>query len=117
VLSLILAYRHINRQKYALSKDPWLASAMEKGISIQGSHPASACDILRPLSQTSACPTSGALAAMALDKSEFPADGVGSPALRENEKSVQRYDTDVQQMCDEDSEGMRTWKRLVVEYR
>lgn len=120
-LSLILAYRYFNRQKYVADlRNPWLGSAMEKGLSVQGSHPASACDILKPLSQTNSCPTSGALAAMALGTSNEisnTSDGVGASTITlGNGESIQRYDG-VQRMSDEDSEGVRTWKRLVVEYR
>lgn len=131
VLSLILTYRYIihRRQKHMdanlkQDQDSWLQSAlMEKGdSSFQHFHPASACDILRPLSQTSSCPTSGALAAMALgsqsESLKSTSNSTVPPLLTlEDGGSVHRSDKSVEQMSDEDSEGVRTWKRVVIEYR
>ena len=133
VLSLILTYRYINhrRQKHMdanlrQDQDSWLQSAlMEKGDpSFQNSHPASACDILRPLSQTSSCPTSGTLAAMALGNQaqimSSTSEAATSPflALRDGgDSGTHQSDKSVHYMSGEDSEGVRTWKRVVVEYR
>ena len=132
VLSLILTYRYFRRrqrQEHLMDanirqdQNAWIHSALEKGDpSFQSSFPASACDILRPLSQTSSCPTSGALAAMALGhQNEHLRQSSGpimssNPAL-ETGQSVSKSDKLVQQMSDEDSEGMRTWKRVVVQYK
>lgn len=105
-------------------QDSWLNSAlMEKGDpSFLGSHPASACDILRPLSQTSSCPSSGALAAMALQNqnpvSKSPLDGaLSSDLVPAKGGSLQQINGTVQHMCDQDLEGVRTWKRVIVNYR
>jgi len=134
LLSLILAYRYIKnrhrRQEYMITADfkqekgsRFQSTSMETGsIVSQDSRPFSACDILRPLSQTNSFPTSGTLAAIALGKqserSASISDGsVAETSMPEAGAMVQKCDKLVQQMREEDSEGVRTWKRVVVEYR
>lgn len=131
VLSLILTYRYFcrRRQKHPMNnlrqdQNAWIHSAlMEKGDpSFQPSHQVSACDILRPLSQTSDCPTSGALAAMALRHQNEHPNPSSSPIMSStcplgDGQSVIKSDKLVQQMSNEDSEGPRTWKRVVVQYK
>ncbi|KAJ5421014.1 hypothetical protein N7465_003533 [Penicillium sp. CMV-2018d] len=102
----------------------WLQSIMEKGnIVSSASRPPSACDILQPLSHTSLLPSSGALAAQAREQqSERLASTASRPTSSESFSSeageeVQKRNETTQQMCDEDDEGVRTWKRVVVEYR
>ena len=105
-------------------QDFWLQSIMEKGnIVSSASRPPSACDILQPLSHTSLLPSSGALAAQAREQqSERLASTASRPTSSESFSSeageeVQKRNETTQQMCDEDDEGVRTWKRVVVEYR
>lgn len=137
LLSLILIHRYIkyrrlrqtniiptsgfNQEKH---QDFWLQSIMEKGnIVSSASRPPSACDILQPLSHTCLLPSSGALAAQAREQqSEKLALTPGSPTSSKASSSdageeVQKRNETIQQMCDEDDEGVRTWKRVVVEYR
>jgi hypothetical protein len=134
LLSLIVIYQYIkNRRRrqesittanFQPDKAPWFQStSMEEGSLVSyDSFPVSACDILRPLSQTSPFPTSGTLAAIALAKqnersasiSNSPVTGTSTP---ETSGMVRKCVKMVQQMCEEDSEGVRTWKRVVVEYR
>ncbi|KAI2689921.1 hypothetical protein CBS147333_5294 [Penicillium roqueforti] len=127
LLTLILLHRYIKyrrmRQAHITStsgfkeknQDVWLQStAMEKGnILSPGSHP-SACDILQPLSRTSLLPSSGALAARAREQQSGSA---ASSMASSPDCEVQKHIESTQQMCDEDAGGVRTWKRLVVEYR
>jgi hypothetical protein len=134
LLSLILTYRYIkNRrrsQEYMIPADfqpekaPWLQSTSmeEGGLIFQNSHPVSACDILRPLSQTSPFPNSGTLAAIALEKQSKRSASISNQAATatatpDTSGMVQECDKLVQQMREEDFEGVRTWKRVVLEYR
>ncbi|KAJ5301359.1 hypothetical protein N7508_006222 [Penicillium antarcticum] len=84
--------------------------------------PASACDILRPLSQSGPFPSSGALAAQAREQqnvnSSLEIDDITSPSATSPETMgrAQKCNESVQQMREEDAEGVRTWKRVVVEY-
>ncbi|KAJ5826795.1 hypothetical protein N7447_003558 [Penicillium robsamsonii] len=105
-------------------QDFWLQSiTMEKGkIVSPGLLAPSACDILQPLSHTSLLPSSGTLAAQARQlQSEGSAIEASSPAfpqasLPASGEEVQKRNESVQQMSEEDVEGGRTWKRVVVEY-
>lgn len=134
--SIILIYRYIIHRRISKNmdmiktdpkkdqEDSWLQSAlMEKGDpSFLGSHPASARDILRPLSQTSSCPSSGALAAMALQNKNpvsksLSDNAISSDLVPEKGGSLQEKNGIIQHMCDQDSEGVRTWKRVIVNYR
>lgn len=102
---------------------------MEKGTKPNTSPPATACDVLRPLSSTGEFPTSGAVAAHAREQmatggkspsSSSSATQAGSPSQsatsNESADAVQRRKETVQQMREEDSNGVRTWRRLIVEY-
>lgn len=97
---------------------------MEKGDIIStDSRPPSACDILQPLSHTSLLPSSGDLAAQAREQQSVKsASAPSSPASSKASspdagEEVQKRSESTQQMCEEDAEGLRTWKRVVVEYR
>lgn len=110
--------------------------SMEKGTTSPSTSPppppASACEVLQPLSQSGAFPSSGAVAARAREQMQtgkaspsFPGTSPSpssspSPALKEFEKgdngSVQKRNELVQQMREVDAEGVRTWRRVVVEY-
>ncbi|KAJ5167024.1 uncharacterized protein N7482_005805 [Penicillium canariense] len=111
--------------------DPWSQiTAMEKGKASPPSTvppPASACDVLRPLSQSGAFPSSGAVAARAREQMQAGKASPSSPETsatqtRSTEASseaggpVQRHSELVQQMCEVDADGVRTWRRLIVEY-
>ncbi|CAG8046953.1 unnamed protein product [Penicillium nalgiovense] len=123
LLSLILIHRYIKHRHLKAhtiptsdfkqnEQDFWLQSTMEKGdIISSASCPLSACDILQPLSHTSLLPSSGVLAAQVREQQSASSNA----SLPDTE--VQKCDESVQQMCDEDTEGVRTWKRVVVEYR
>ncbi|KAF7717455.1 Uncharacterized protein PECH_000497 [Penicillium ucsense] len=91
----------------------------------------SACDILKPLSQDGVFPSSGAVAAQALKlkatekaspSSPQPETETSPPARMEPDlsheigSSLQERSEVVQQMCEEDQNGVRTWRRLVMEY-
>ncbi|KAJ5852446.1 uncharacterized protein N7529_011831 [Penicillium soppii] len=134
LLSLILTYRYIKHrrrtQKYMTTadckheKNPWLQSInMETGVpALQDPPPFSACDILRPLSQTSPFPNSGTLAAIAMQRqNEISITTSNNPltetSMPEAGAIVQKCDKLVQKMHEEGSEGVRTWKRVIVEYR
>ncbi|KAJ5135483.1 uncharacterized protein N7515_004761 [Penicillium bovifimosum] len=133
LLGLILVYRSIKqcrRTRHALvckakqqhqERNPWCDSVrMEKGeIASVGSRPLTACDILRPLSQTSCLPSSGVLAAKAREEqSRRLASGESVPASCVGESdSVQKCNAITGQMHEEGVDGVRTWKRVVVEYR
>lgn len=94
--------------------------------------PSTARDVLRPLSQTSSFPSSGSIvAAMHEQKQSAPGNAVNdrpsessgssqSPTDAATSEttgsSVQKRSEVVQQMRDVDDEGVRTWRRLIVEY-
>ncbi|KAJ5793761.1 hypothetical protein N7457_000360 [Penicillium paradoxum] len=136
LLSLVLIHRYIkyrcrrahlpvlDTKQDVENKDqsPWLASTMEKGdIATFSSLPLSACDILRPLSHTIPLPSSGALAAMAREEQARRLPSGSNPAstdaLPVADESVHKHNESIEQMRHEDIEGVRTWKRVVVEYR
>ncbi|KAJ5511808.1 hypothetical protein LT330_003571 [Penicillium expansum] len=138
LLGLIFIHRYIKnrhlRQTHIIptsefyqeqeEQDFYLQSIMEKGtITSSASHFPSACDILQPLSLTCLLPSSGALAAQAREQqSERSALTASSPASSQASspdasEEVQKRNETTQQMSNEDSEGVRTWKRVVVEYR
>lgn len=137
LLGLIFIHRYIKYRRrrqtniiptsafdQAKEQDFWLQSIMEKGnIVSSASCSPSACDILQPLSHTSLLPSSGALAAQARElQSERLASAASSPTSSKASSSdtgeeVQKRNETIQQICDEDDEGVRTWKRVVVEYR
>ncbi|KAJ5588428.1 hypothetical protein N7537_011106 [Penicillium hordei] len=134
LLGLIFIHRYIKYRRlrqtniiptsdFKQEQDFWLQSIMEKGnIVSSASRPPSACDILQPLSHTSFLPSSGALAAQAREQqSERLALAESSPTSSKASSSgaaeeVQKRNETIQQMCEEDDEGVRTWKRVVVEY-
>lgn len=88
----------------------------------------SACDVLKPLSQNGNFPSSGAVAARAREQMENSGNNSPSTAAtvatqpRSGSEgdaatgSVQRRNESVQQMREVDVNGVRTWRRLVVEY-
>lgn len=100
--------------------------------------PATACDVLKPLSQSGAFPSSGAVAARARELMQMQT-GKASPsspgiddtvmakvmarALGESEGgssetcgSVQKRGESVLEMREVDGDGVRTWRRVVAEY-
>ncbi|EPS25212.1 hypothetical protein PDE_00144 [Penicillium oxalicum 114-2] len=108
------------------------AMDMEKG---NLDHPAiadipplpSARDILRPLSQDGIFLSSGAVAAQALklmqtDKASpsspetSPPLHLGSDQRDQIGATVQKCSEVVQQICEKDGDGVRTWRRVVMEY-
>ncbi|KAJ5359599.1 uncharacterized protein N7496_012012 [Penicillium cataractarum] len=98
--------------------------------------PATACDVLQPLSQSGAFPSSGAVAARARELMQTGKASPSSPgmdetvmamvmarALGESEEGwsetcgpVQKRGESVLEMRDVDSDGVRTWRRVVAEY-
>lgn len=88
--------------------------------------PASACEVLKPLSQSGAFPSSGAVAARAREQMQTgkasPSSPAPSPVLAGAEDSspaggsVQKRSESVQQMHKVDADGVRTWRRVVTEY-
>lgn len=129
-----IKYRHLKQahtiptsefKQEQREQDVWLQSiTMEKGDIIStDSRPPSACDILQPLSHTSLLPSSGDLAAQAREQQSVKsASAPSSPASSKASspdagEEVQKRSESTQQMCEEDAEGLRTWKRVVVEYR
>ncbi|KAF3013848.1 hypothetical protein E8E15_003077 [Penicillium rubens] len=123
LLSLILIHRYIKHRRLRAhtipssdfkqkEQDFWLQSTMEKGELIPSASGAlSACDILQPLSHTSLLPSSGVLAAQVREQ-QGASSNTSLP-----DAEVQKCNESIQQMCDEDTEGVRAWKRVVVEYR
>ncbi|KAJ5391762.1 hypothetical protein N7509_007252 [Penicillium cosmopolitanum] len=132
-----LAIQHLKRIcKSAPQSGPWYQmSNMEKATSKSASPPpppaASACDVLKPLSHNSNYPSSGVVAARAREQMEnsgksspvVPAATVATQPRSGSEGdaatgsgSVQRRNESVQQMREVDDSGVRTWRRLVVEY-
>ncbi|KAJ5676957.1 uncharacterized protein N7477_002590 [Penicillium maclennaniae] len=131
ILGLFLAVHYIRRRHqahfvYLDELDLWSPScAMEKALIKSHSSP-SACDILIPLSRNGTFPSSGAVAAMAREqmqnadacspgasKAEIPTQDEQSDS--EASGSVQRRES-AQQMQEADTSGVRTWRRLIVEY-
>ncbi|KAG0154837.1 hypothetical protein PDIDSM_408 [Penicillium digitatum] len=104
-------------------QDLWLQSIMEKRTIISpASHSPSACEILQPLSHSCLLPSSGALAAQAREQqSKRLASTASNPTSLEasspDASEVQKCNESIQQMSDEHADGVRTWKRVVVEYR
>lgn len=138
-LCLILAIHHIKkhrRQSFSLKShpDPWSeVSQMEKAKPSSNSTPPSpsACDVLKPLSGDSGLPSSGEIAAKVREQGDQPGKEVGttgSPKVTEANSishsgsrtevpsSVQKRSESVQQMHEIDADGVRTWKRVIVEY-
>lgn len=123
-----IRHRHQQAQLEAHVEEsgPWSPSFdMEKAMIKSNSSP-SACDVLTPLSRNGNFPSSGAVAAMAREQMQNA--GAGSspsgPSKAEDPTrceeiqasgSVQRRSESVHQMHEADANGMRTWKRLIVE--
>ena len=101
---LLLLHRISRRAQPHLARHPDQMDSMEKGTTSPSSSPppppASACDVLIPLSQSGAFPS--------LKELE------GGDNLLEG--SVQKRSEMVQQMREVDAEGVRTWRRVVIEY-
>ncbi|KAJ6120729.1 hypothetical protein N7523_005009 [Penicillium sp. IBT 18751x] len=132
-LGLFLAVHYIRRRHqqahlvYLDKPDLWSPSCdMEKALIKSHSSP-SACDILIPLSRNGTFPSSGAVAALAREqmqnadacspgtsKAEIPTQGEQSEQS-EASGSVQRRES-AQQIQEADTSGVRTWRRLIVEY-
>lgn len=109
--------------------DSWTQSSiMEKAKSNNETPPpATACDVLNPLSSNGAFPSSGAVAARAREQmaaagnssnSSSPTTQVSSPsqAGSDTAQAVQKRSETVQELREEDADGVRTWRRLIVEY-
>lgn len=85
-----------------------------------------ASDVLKPFSQVSGFPTSGALAARA--REQLHNDHVGSPASSHSVTAtgsgsgesalspVQKRSETVLPMGTREGDGVRTWRRMIVEY-
>lgn len=130
-LCLFLVIQYIRRRhqqahrEHREEPDLWSPSSdMEKAMIKSHSSP-SACDILTPLSRNGTFPSSGAVAAMAREQMQNA--GACSPGTSNaeiptqcepNEASgpVQRCDESAQQIHQADTSGVRTWRRLIVEY-
>lgn len=113
-------------------------SNMEKASSKSSSTlppSATACDVLKPLSQNGNFPSSGAVAKKVREQMQMqmqkngnslsassapnatqPRSGSETHSTPSATASVQRRSESVQQMRELDGEGIRTWRRLVVEY-
>lgn len=94
--------------------------------------PASACDVLKPLSQSGAFPSSGAVAARARELMQMQVQlqtgkaSPSSPGLRAMEVmgsreggiggSVQKRSESVQEMREVDGDELRIWRRVMIEY-
>ncbi|KAJ5771323.1 uncharacterized protein N7511_003374 [Penicillium nucicola] len=123
---LVRLYIELRRQRRpvptSLDSNPWHYSNMEKSDGLfSDTLPATACDILRPLSQSGPFPSSGILAAQAREQqivsSNFEMGGFISPeTTSETVGLASKCNESVQQMREEDAEGVRFWKRVVVEY-
>ncbi|KAJ5082459.1 hypothetical protein N7532_011502 [Penicillium argentinense] len=136
IFILLLAVHHLRRHCKSPAvateqTDQWSQlSNMEKSKSADNSTspPAtSACDVLKPLSQNGNFPSSGAVAARAREQMQNggKSSPSGSPAAATQPRSetagdstgpVQKRSESVQQMREVDVNGVRTWRRLVVEY-
>ncbi|KAJ5161618.1 hypothetical protein N7492_007010 [Penicillium capsulatum] len=127
-LCLFLAIHHILRHCQH-QPTPWSQSSdMEKAKSTNESPPgATACDVLKPLSSNGTFPSSGAVAARAREQmasvanssnstSQTTQAGSPSPASSNATAAVQKRSETVQQLREEDADGVRTWQRLIVEY-
>lgn len=135
-LCLFLAIHHIIRHgKHQYTTEQphsWTQSSnMEKAQSTsQSPPPATACDVLEPLSSNGAFPTSGAVAARAHQQmasagntsnsnANSPPAQTSSPSQAGSDatKTVQKRSETIQQLHEEDADGVRTWRRLIVEYK
>lgn len=139
-ITLLLLLQRISRRAQPhLARHPDQMDGVEKGTTSPSTSPppppASACDVLKPLSQSGAFPSSGAVAARAREQMQTGKASPSSPgtspspssspnpALKELEGgdnlldgSVQKRSEMVQQMREVDVEGVRTWRRVVIEY-
>ncbi|OQE14478.1 hypothetical protein PENSTE_c035G04835 [Penicillium steckii] len=107
-----------------------MEKASSKSSSTTSPPSATACDVLKPLSQNGNFPNSGAVAnkareQMAKNGNSSPASSAAQPRSGSETQStpsasgtasVQRRSESVQQMRQVDGDGVRTWRRLVVEY-
>ena len=86
--------------------------------------PASAMDVLKPLSQGGNFPSSGTVAARAREQMQnassplsSPSSSPGTPKSESPQQgSVQKRSETVQTMYEKDDNGGRTFRRLIVEY-
>ncbi|KAJ5633941.1 hypothetical protein N7528_001783 [Penicillium herquei] len=98
------------------------ASTMEKGLANSDSPPpASAVDILRPLSQGGHFPSSGAVAARIREQMQSASPSTSPSSSPETPKSgthgpVQKRNENTRTMYEKDDDGARTFRRLIVEY-
>lgn len=134
-LSLVLVIHRIKHRCQqgsivANHPDPWIQSSkMEKADTdaCQSSTrppPASATEALEPLSRGGSVPNSGAVAAKAREQMHSAKSletSKSDPKARledgtEGNGSVQKRSESVQQMREVDGDGVRVWKRLIVEY-
>lgn len=133
-LGLTLAIHRIKHRRkpytFTTHPDPWSISEMEKATPSMDSKicpPPSACDLLEPRSKDSG-PNSGEIAAEVRAQSGNAADPTEPSKTTaasskdddgggiETHSSVQKRRESVQQMHDDDAEGVRTWRRVIVEY-
>lgn len=149
-ISLICVYllsRHRNlNQQYPIHPphpplDPWTQSpAMEKAntpktrtktidLAAASPPPASACDVLRPLSQSSSWPSSGSIAAKVREQKQKQAavEQSQSPSINAPESTLKTHTDTTTEMTDSAQRrsetvlqmnvgGVRTWRRLVAQY-
>ncbi|KAJ6013530.1 hypothetical protein N7540_008121 [Penicillium herquei] len=100
------------------------ASTMEKGLANSDSPPpASAVDVLRPLSHGGHFPSSGAVAARIREQMQNASSSPLSSPLSSPETpksdthgAVQKRNETAQTMYEKDDDGARTFRRLIVEY-
>ncbi|KAJ5729109.1 uncharacterized protein N7483_003617 [Penicillium malachiteum] len=103
-----------------------IASTMEKGLANSDSPPpASAVDVLRPLSHGGHFPSSGAVAARIREQMQLqnassspPSSPLSSPETPKSDTHgpVQKRNETAQTMFEKDDDGARTFRRLIVEY-
>jgi len=145
LLSRIIIIKYLKRNNNTSTSNFWSQlSNMEKASSKPSSTlppSATACDVLKPLSQNGNFPSSGAVANKVREQMQMqmqkngnslpassapnatqPRSGSGIESGSDTQStpsataSVQRRSESVQQMREVDGDGVRTWRRLVVEY-
>ncbi|KAJ6109318.1 hypothetical protein N7486_001552 [Penicillium sp. IBT 16267x] len=130
-LILVVAITFTRSQGYPNQAHPvWSAlSDMEKAkASFDSPPPASAMDVLKPLSLGGTFPSSGAVAARAREQMQMQqrqnasSPASGTPKLEAQQTSdggrngLQKRNETVQTVYEKDADGGRTFRRLVVEY-
>lgn len=134
-LSLALIIHHIRHRCQQASiianhPDSWIQSSemgkAETDTCPSSTKPPPACatEALEPLSRDGSVPSSGTVAAKAREqihsaeasRTSNPDPNSRSRGVIEGNGSVQKRSESVQQMREVDADGVRMWKRLIVEY-